>query len=267
MSQAHTRAGADDALVPQRLPRLLREDWHALGAPTLNPAVFEPSMLAGLPAPARRWLDHAIKPGTSLCRAACFAEHGQIKVGRWQRFEADWVLAPTRGYIWAARTRLGPLSIHGFDRYTEGVGEMRWRLFGRIPFLGMTGTDVSRSAMGRLAAELVFVPAAALSPAARWEAVDHDRAEVCVDAHGWTHRVTLTVAPSGALERVDVSRWDHPDGKPFREHLFTAVMNGDEVSFDGFTIPAEARAGWWHCPDRCASEEFIRLTIDQASYR
>jgi len=44
------------------------------------------------------------------------------------------------------------------------------------------------------------------------------------------------------------------------------VLDG-EVSFDGFTIPASARAGWWLCPDGCAREEFIRLTIDAADYR
>ncbi len=121
--------------------------------------------------------------------------------------------------------------------------------------------------MGRLAGELCFFPAAALSPAVRWEPLDDRRALACVDAHGWTHRVTLTVAESGRLERVDVPRWGNPDGKEFREHLFTALMDGPEGSFDGFTIPIRYRAGWWHCPDHCADEEFIRFTLDHASYQ
>jgi hypothetical protein len=28
-----------------------------------------------------------------------------------------------------------------------------------------------------------------------------------------------------------------------------------------------ARAGWWQCADRCATEEFVRFTVDHASYR
>lgn len=143
---------------------------------------------------------------------------------------------------------------------------MRWRLFGRIPFLGATGPDVSRSALGRAAAELCFVPAAALASSVRWEAIDDHRVIACVEANRRTHRVTQTVAASGALERVDVARWGNPDGKPFHEHRFTAVLDG-EVRFDGFTVPAQARAGWWCCSDGCAREEFLRLTINHAEYR
>jgi hypothetical protein len=42
---------------------------------------------------------------------------------------------------------------------------------------------------------------------------------------------------------------------------------GPEATFDGFTIPVRGIAGWWHCPDRCAREEFIRFTVDAAAYR
>lgn len=65
----------------------------------------------------------------------------------------------------------------------------------------------------------------------------------CVDAGGWTHRVTLTIAESGWLERVDIPRSGNPDGKEYREHIFTALMDGSEGSFDGFTIPTSCRAG------------------------
>jgi hypothetical protein len=99
---------------------------------------------------------------------------------------------------------------------------MRWRLLGRVPVVSATGGDVDRSAAGRLAAELCFVPAAALGPAVSWDPLDDRHAVARVTTNGFTHRVTMTVAESGRLERVDVPRWGNPDGKPFREHLFTA---------------------------------------------
>ena len=77
----------------------------------------------------------------------------------------------------------------------------------------------------------------------------------------------MTVAQSGRLERVELPRWGNPDGKGYREHLFTALMDEPEGFFDGFTMPLGARAGWWQCRDHCAQEEFIRFTLDQASYR
>lgn len=262
MTVAATTAGP-----PRALPEPLQDAWRRLAAPTNDPTPFTPDLLDDLPEPARRWLTHSIAPGTPLRRAAVLRQRGEIKVGRWQRFEADWVLAPPEGFIWAATTHLGPLFIRGFDRYTFGSGQMAWRVFGLIPFLSTSGPDVDHSAMGRLLGELCFVPAAALSPLVRWEHLDARRCVASVEAGGWTHRVTLTVAASGRLERVDLPRWGNPDGQKFREHTFTALMDGQEGTFAGFTIPLGCRAGWWECPDRCATEEFIRFTLDCADYR
>ena len=257
--------------APRALPEPVRIDWRRLATPTVDPAPFTPELLDGLPAPARRWLEHAIAPGTPLRRAAVLHQRGEIKVGRWQRYEADWALAPSEGFVWAATTHLGPLFIRGFDRYTRGSGQTAWRFLGRIPVLSAAGPDIDRSALGRLVGELCFVPAAALSPSVRWEHLDDRRSVACVEAGGRTHRVILTVAESGRLERLDLPRWGNPDGQEFREHTFTAVMGAEsgaaEATFDGFTIPVVCRAGWWHCPDRCANEEFIRFALDRADYR
>ena len=83
---------------------------------------------------------------------------------------------------------------------------------------------MTRSAMGRLAGELCPVPTVALSDAVTWEPVDERQAVALVDSDGWTHKVTVTVAESGRLERIDVPRWGNPDGKGYREHLFTALI-------------------------------------------
>jgi hypothetical protein len=72
--------------------------------------------------------------------AACggvLRQHGEIKVGRWLRYEADWVLRPPEGFISAATSHFGPLFIRGFDRYTRATGQLRWCIFGRIPFLSV----------------------------------------------------------------------------------------------------------------------------------
>jgi hypothetical protein len=257
---------AELVAVPLGVPSSLSADWQSLAESTRDPESFDPGAILGLPVPVRRWLAHAIRPGTTLLRAATFSERGEIRVGRWQRFEADWLLAPPNGFVWSAKTRLGPISISGYDRYVDGIGEMCWKLWSHVPVVRGTGPDVSRSAMGRLAAELCFVPAAALAHAIRWERVDDRRAIGELDAHGWTHQITIAVDSSGRLERVDVGRWGDPDGETFGAHVFTAVFDGVEVTFDGFTIPAHARAGWWNCPDNCADEEFIRLEIVHATY-
>jgi len=49
---------------------------------------FDPAATAGLPEPARRWLSHAIAPGTPLWSRAELTMRGHIKLGRWRPFTA-----------------------------------------------------------------------------------------------------------------------------------------------------------------------------------
>jgi hypothetical protein len=62
--------------APRALPEPVRIDWRRLVTPTVDPAPFTPDLLDGLPAPARRWLEHAIAPGTPLRRAAVLHQRG-----------------------------------------------------------------------------------------------------------------------------------------------------------------------------------------------
>jgi hypothetical protein len=52
---------------------------------------------------------------------------GHIRLGGWRPFTAQQVLAPS-GFVWAATARVAGLPVTGFDRYSSGTGQMRWRL-------------------------------------------------------------------------------------------------------------------------------------------
>jgi hypothetical protein len=108
-------------------------------AATATAETFGPAMTTGLPEPARRWLSHAIAPGTPLWERAELTMHGQIKLGRWRPFTGRQVLAPPGGYLWAATARVAGLPVSGYDRLGSGAGEMRWRLLRLIPVLTAEG--------------------------------------------------------------------------------------------------------------------------------
>ena len=131
-----------------------------MASATRNPGIFDASTIGDLPDAARRWLTHAINPGTPLAQSVRLTMHGRIRIGKWRSFTANQIIRPHEGYIWAATTHIAGLPITGYDRYTGGVGQMRWRLAGAIPIVSARGLDVTRSAAGRLASEIVVAPTA-----------------------------------------------------------------------------------------------------------
>jgi hypothetical protein len=262
-----SRAPSRNAQAPRGLTGQARADWAALGRPTEPLVVFEPTALAGLPEPARRWITHAIAATTPLRTSVELRMHGEIRLGAWRPFTAVQRLTPAGGFVWAATARLFGVPIIGFDRYTHGTGQMRWRLLNTLPVMAAHGADVTRSAAGRHAAELLLAaPAAALSPDVTWRQLDDDRAVATVQAGPDLHELLLTIAADGALTELVMTRWGKPDKQPFGAYSFGAVFRGG-VIFDGFTLPREITAGWHYGSDQWPEGQFIRYTIDAARYR
>jgi hypothetical protein len=124
------------------------------------------------------------------------------------------------------------------------------------------GEDVTRSAAGRHAGELLLVaPTAAVSPEVAWRSVDADRAVAVVRAGGATHEVTLTVGSEGRLTELAMRRWGEAGRGAFAEQPFGATLYG-EASFGGITVPRRITAGWHYGTDRWPEGQFIRYTVD-----
>ncbi|MDT0328144.1 DUF6544 family protein [Nocardiopsis lambiniae] len=242
--------------------------WDRLAAPGGDAPPFRRSDLDGLPAPVARWLARAVEPGTPLARTALLEMSGRILVGGWRRFTARQVISAGRGYVWAATAWFGPLPVFGFDRYSDGTGEMRWRLAGALPVVSASGDDIARSAAGRLAAELVLTPGAALAPFVRWEAVDDTWAGARVEIGGRIHTLRVEVDAEGTLRSVRLPRWGDPDGRGFAEHTFFSLCSG-ERRFGAVRLPARVTAGW-DTGDRGGpgdAEPFIDIEVTSAAFR
>lgn len=253
--------------VPRGLTTEVTQDWAALGAPSGMPPAFTAAAVAHLPEPVRRWLLHAIADGTPLSRSVQVEMHGEIRIGRWAPFTAVQRSSVGDGFVWAATARPLGLPVVGFDRWTRGTGAMRWRLLGALPLVSAEGQDVTRSAAGRHAGELlVALPTAALSPEVTWRPLDGDRAVADVRVGSGTHEVTVTVGPDGALTELVLQRWGPVGHGSFGAQPFGAVFDG-ELTHGGLTIPRRVTAGWHYGTDRWAEGQFIRWTVDRAVHR
>ncbi len=228
---------------------------------------FEPDQLAGLPDAARRYLEHAIAPGTPLASAVRLRMHGDIKLQRWLPFSAEQVIRRGRGMIWRATVRMYGLPIRGFDRLVDGEGEMRWKLLGLVPVMTAAGPDVTRSTAGRLGAEFVWLPSALWGDDVSWAEPDSSQARASFAVLGEKVEPAFTVDSAGRLESLELKRWGNPEDADFHYADFGGFAE-DEATFGGYTIPTRLRAGWHFGSERFDSEgEFFRVTIDDAKYR
>ena len=113
--------------------------------------------------------------------ASAVAEQVRILSRLPERLHADWVALVTR--------REPPGSVTGFDRLTHDEGEMRHLWRGHVPVMVASGPDLTRNATGRLVAELLLVPAAALSPSLGWRPVDDSEVIASVPCAGRRHEL------------------------------------------------------------------------------
>lgn len=227
---------------------------------------FDRSMLRGLPPAAQRWLGHSISDNSPIARSVVLREEGQIRLGRWLRFTASHVVSPPLGFLWAAQTGLGPLHLSGYDRYADDAGEMRWRLFGRVPVINAEGVDIDRSDAGRLAAETFWVPTAWLAPCVHWvHSEDEERAEADWVIGPHRIRTSIRVSESGTIDEICVMRWRQPSNEPAGECPFGGFLT-EEAAFDGIRIATRIRFGWFFGSDRWESEEFFRAKVLEAKF-
>jgi hypothetical protein len=256
---AASAAGAAEASAIR-----LNTFWDS--APTGH-RTFQPDRLADLPEGASRYLQHAVAPGSRLAAAVRLRMHGEIKIKRWSRFTAEQVIRWDRGMIWQATARVSGLPISGSDRLVDGDGAMRWKLLGLFPVTSAAGADINRSAVGRLAAESIWLPSFLCRTDVSWTQPAPWQPTAHFTLWGEGADLRLEIDAAGRLAHLSLPRWGNPDRGGFHYADFGAVVEA-EGTFGGYTIPTRLRAGWHFGSGRFESEgEFFRVIVDAAAYR
>lgn len=242
--------------------------WHDLENEPAAGEVFSEAMVEGLPAPARRYFLHAIRPGTPIATRLRWSWSGELKPSDqlpWLRLTSEQISVRDRGYVWKASTGSGPLRLTAVDHYVGGEGRMRISLYGLVPVVTATGSDLSRSALGRLVAEAVFLPSALLpAPHVRIVEADDSCFTAMLDLQGEQVSITITVDQQGRVMESVMPRWGNltEDGS-YREIPYGGVVEAEQ-SFGGYTIPSRMRVGWWYGTERYL--EVVRLQLESAAY-
>ena len=235
--------------------------WSELEAahPALPP--IDSTSQTAVPVPVRRWLQRCLAVDVVPHGGVELDLDGEIRLGSsWHPFTGRQLLVPPQGLVFVARTRVGPVPVVGFDRYSGGIGEMCWKLAGLVPVMRAAGSDTDRSAAGRLAGEALLLPSCALAPWVTWHAVNDQRAIARVSIDGGDHEVTMTFDDDGRPSVSTLLRWGSPDGSPSRVHNFGVRFAGEhEVA--GMTVARELTAGWDWDGDDWQSGPFYRAVV------
>jgi hypothetical protein len=242
--------------------------WRSLEV-TPTHQVFTEDLVSDLPAPARRYLLHAIQPGTSLASSVSLEMRGAMRLKpeqEWMPMKARQVLAPPTGFVWRAEVGDGLMRFSGGDHYANGSGRVRFWLWGIVPLVHQEGPDVSRAALGRLACETIWLPSSLLPQrGVKWEALGDDSARATMKIGEETVALDLFIEPDGRLRQIRILRW----GNLTEDGSFGYIPFGGKVqeehAFGGYTIPSKVGVGWWIGTDRYF--EFFRAHIEDAVFR
>lgn len=242
--------------------------WARLAAQQpSSPTLFDPAMIAGLPAAAQRFFAFAIKPGTPLYTVAEISMQGEFSLGNkakpnYMAMRAQQILAAPHGFVWKLNAGDGSMRISGSDVAEDGNSWSRFWLLGFAPVARAGGTpDHLRSAFGRYVAEAVFWTPAALLPGdnVRWQAIDESTVRVTLAYMGVEQAVDLTVDADGKLGKVVFQRWsDANSAKEYQLQPFGGYLS-DYKEFDGFRLPTRIEAGNFFATDEYFP--FFKVTV------
>ena len=239
---------------------------------TSQERVFHLDDFTHLPEAARRYLDHAIAPGTKLASAVRLKMHGEIKLKKWIPFKAEQVICWEHGLIWSATAWINGLPIVGSDRIIDGIGAMQWKLLGLFPVITASGADITRSSIGRLQSESVCLPSVFCGDDVSWASTESWELDSSLHSsfvvQGERAELDFTIDRTGRLKTFKLPRWGCLEGTEFHDMDFGGILHEEGSILCGYTIPTRLRIGWYFGSERFESEgEFFRGTIDDAIYR
>jgi hypothetical protein len=177
------------------------------------PRTFDPREIESLPAPVRRYLQIALRPGQPAIESVRVTTEGEflldVEKKRWAPFTADQLFTVTPpAFDWDARIRMLPgLNVFVRDAYRQGEGLLRVEAAGIVKVANVPPSpDLARGELLRWLAEAAWFPTALLpSQGVRWEAVAEDRALATIVDRGVEAKLEFRFGPDGLPASVFAS--------------------------------------------------------------
>jgi hypothetical protein len=258
---AGSTVGIASAAFAGRIAREV-DDLLAAAAPA-TPTVVGEADLAPLPEPVQRWLRYAGVVGRERPARVHLRQDGELRLGDrgWFPFTAEeYYTTDPPGFVWVPTMTLARvIPVIGRDKYIDGKGSIEMRLGGLVSVARDSGPDMDRGALLRYLNEIMWFPAAAISPHIRWEAIDANSARATMTYGGVSAPAVFSFDAAGRLTTMEADRFDRESGTV--EPWLTPVTAYGELA--GLRIPV---AGEGVYRREAGDYPYIRIRITALEY-
>ncbi len=255
-------ASVGGRIVAERRIEREIDDLFAASA-TAEQVVITEADLKELPEPVQRWLRYSGVVGKDRPAVVRLKQEGELRLGDrgWFPFTAEeYYTTDPPGYVWSVKMEMAPLVyVVGRDAYIGGKGSMDMRLFGLVSVAKESGPDMDVGALLRYLNEIMWFPAAAISPYITWEAIDTESALATMSYGGVSASATFFFDEQGRLTNMTAERYDREDGK---DNLWSTPLT-DYGEFAGVRVPVEGEAVYAR---DTGDYPYIRLRITEVEY-
>jgi hypothetical protein len=218
------------------------------GQQTIQPKIYDPKELEGLPAPVQRFFRTVLKDGQAIVAEVNLSQTGQFNMSetedKWSPFTATQLVTTQRlGFDWDARIQMAPgVSAFVHDTYLLGEGSLHASLLGLFTVAKMSGApENNQGELLRFFAEALWYPTALLpSQGVRWEAIDDNSARATLSDGATTASAVFQFNADGTIAtfRADARYRDKFTAMPWGGRFWDYAVR------DGMLIPLEGEVGW-----------------------
>jgi hypothetical protein len=212
-----------------------------------NDRVVSEQDLARLPEPVQRNLRYTQVIGKQWIHTVCLRQKGYFRMKqdqKWMSMSAkQYYTIDPPSFIWQAKVKANPLFwISGKDRYYQGKGNMKIKLWSFIKVADVIGPKLDQGAMIRYLSEIIWFPTAYLSECIKWESVAADSAKATMSYDGVTASAIFHYDQEGKLLTLTADRYMGMDERATLEKWSTPI--GEYAARNGFMIPISGKAVW-----------------------
>jgi len=155
--------------------------------------------------------------------------------------------------------KMGALSINGRDRYANGEGSIEMRLLSLIPVAKPSRGGLDQGGLVRHLNEIMWFPAAAVSPYITWEPIDVSSARATMSYRGVTGAAKFIFDEQGREIDMVAERYNSTTGR--LETWSTPLRAYGE--FHGVRVPVEGEGIWKY---DSGDFSYIRLRVTDLEY-